>query len=68
MRHIFKCVECGADFEKVDAGVLCAGCLNKPAPELVMEVETKPKAESKLDPQPAKAKSKKTLKKKGKKL
>jgi len=36
MRHIFKCVECGADFVKVDAGVRCELCRNKPV-EIVSE-------------------------------
>ena len=61
MRHIFKCVECGADFEKVDAGVLCEACRNKPVKEPVSEVKTEPK------PKPAKAKpTKKAPAKKGK--
>jgi len=55
MRHIFKCVECGADFEKVDAGVLCEDCRNKPKPELVME----PKPESAKAKPPKKAPAKK---------
>lgn len=34
MRHIFKCVECEADFDKTDASVLCEFCRNKPPKEV----------------------------------
>ena len=44
MRHIFKCVECGADFVKVDASVLCEACRNKPPKEVepVVAAEAEP--------------------------
>ena len=46
MRHLFLCVDCGTEFEKVDAGVLCKDCRNKPVEEPVSEV-AKPKAPKK---------------------
>ena len=42
MRHIFKCTECGADFEKTSAATLCPECLSKPEKKAVEPKKKKP--------------------------
>lgn len=64
MRHIFKCVECGADFVKVDASVLCLVCRNKPPKEVepVVVIEPKPELAPVGKPEPEKKQTKKIKK------